>query len=79
VRLEEGKTAADLVAWASTLDGPPPGELVGGFGAIGPGLGGWLRFDGDLAPGNYVLACFIPGADGNLHVAAGMVAAVPAH
>ncbi len=27
----------------------------------------------DLAPGDYAIACFLPGATGTLHVAAGMI------
>lgn len=77
VRLQPGKTVEDLVAWAGTFDGPPPGDFVGGFGAIGPGRSGWLDFDEPLDEGDYVLACFLPGPDGTLHVAEGMAVPVP--
>ena len=77
IRLQPGKTVSDLVTWASTFDGPPPGDFVGGFGALGPGLSGWLDFDEPSDNANYVLACFLPGATGTMHVAAGMAVAVP--
>jgi hypothetical protein len=78
IKLQPGKTADDLISWASSFDGPPPGDFVGGFGAIGPGLSGWLDFDEPVDDSTYVLACFLPGPDGTLHVAHGMVATVPA-
>ena len=76
VRLAAGKTAADLVAWAQTFDGPPPidGEL-GSMGALGPGQRAWITIEPG-GPGNYALVCFVPGPDGVPHVMKGMVAPV---
>ncbi len=72
VRLENGKTAKDLMA-AMKTHGPPPAwmKFVGGPNAAGPG-----REVGSttvLEPGNYAWLCFIPSPDGVMHAAKGMV------
>ena len=73
IRLGPGVTAADVIAWVSTHAGPPPFTSAGGYGAVLPGHGGWLRLD--LAPGRYAAICFVP--DNALphapHAAMGMV------
>ena len=76
VRLAEGATAADVVEWAQTFEGPPPfaGEF-GGMGALGPGEQGWMRLEPG-EPGDYALICFIPGPDGIPHVKTGMATTV---
>ncbi|MFN8024676.1 MAG: hypothetical protein U0Q03_24315 [Acidimicrobiales bacterium] len=67
-----GKTVADLVAWANSFDGPPPAEILGGFGALGPGRHGWVDLGAARTPGDYVVFCAIPGPDGVPHLAMGM-------
>jgi hypothetical protein len=52
--------------------GPPPGQALGGFQAIGVGGGG--TFTINFAPGNYALLCFVEDpASGTPHFALGMV------
>ena len=72
VKLGEGRTAADVVAWVEKMDGPPPGMPFGGTTGIAPG--GENIVSVDLAPGEYALLCFVPDAkDGRMHVAHGMM------
>ncbi len=71
-RLAPGKTPADLITWAMTPDGPPPGEPIGGTTALAKGEVNYLTLD--LAPGEYGLICFIPDSkDGKPHFEHGMV------
>lgn len=74
VRLEEGKTVADLMrhlatghenmpAWATDVGGPNTP------GAPGEETSAVL----DLEPGSYAMICVIPAPDGRLHVMQGMV------
>ncbi len=76
VALDRGATAADVAKWAATFDGPPPGELVGGFGALSGEQRGWLHLGNRLAAGRYALVCLLPGPDGTAHAAKGMVSDV---
>ena len=71
-RLDSGKTAGDLAA-AMKNPGPPPAWFVeiGGPNAVVPGASSETAVS--LTPGNYVLLCFIPSADGMPHVMKGMV------
>jgi hypothetical protein len=76
-RLREGRTAADLVRWfrrggigiAPVVFARP----LGGPGVIGAHWASWFTLP-RLAPGRYILACFLPDERGVLHVAMGMVA-----
>jgi hypothetical protein len=71
VKLEEGKTADDFMAalkaggpppkWATMAGGPNPADVAGESTTTMP-----------LEPGNYVMVCFIPGADGVPHIMKGM-------
>jgi uncharacterized cupredoxin-like copper-binding protein len=72
IKLEDGKTAADL-AKAMQTPGPTPSwvKFVGGPNGIAPGLE--ARATSVLAPGSYVYLCFIPSQDGVMHAAKGMV------
>ena len=76
VRLDAGKTYADLVAAFKTMkpDSPPPPWVhdVAGPNTPVPG-GGEQSITEDLAAGNYALLCFIPGADHVPHVMKGMM------
>ena len=74
VRLVDGTTAEDLIAWF-TAGGTGPSPIDGEFGsmgAIGPGQRAWMELEPG-EPGNYVVICFIPGTDGIPHIAKGMV------
>jgi hypothetical protein len=71
-RLAPGKKVEDLAAWVEKMDGPPPGEPLGGVATIHPGGFGLITVD--LTPGEYGFLCFVPDAkDGKPHVAHGML------
>lgn len=71
VHLAPGKSLKNLEAWIAKPVGPPPGSAVGG---IAPFLGGTKYFTADIAPGKYVLVCFVPDArDGRPHFMHGMI------
>jgi hypothetical protein len=72
VRLEEGKTLADL---ASVQTYVPWAELAGGPNSPAPG-GGVSEVQVTLSPGNYAIICVIPSPDGVPHIAKGMMKAV---
>ncbi len=57
IRLNPGVTAADVIAWVKAPAGPPPFTSAGGYGAVTPGHGGWLRLS--LSPGRYAAICFV--------------------
>lgn len=73
VRLEEGKTLADLAAFPHDAPPPPWVVMLGGPGAVAPGDSSTVIES--LTPGNYAVLCFIPGPDNVPHVAKGMAAA----
>ncbi len=72
-QLAPGRTLADVRRWmAGGMKGEPPTRAVGGF--VGPDVGkaGW--FTVTLAPGRYLLSCYVPDVkDGQPHVMHGMV------
>ena len=73
MKLEQGKTFADLQA-AMKVQGPPPKWIVavGGPNAAVPG--GSVEATLNLEPGNYVIACFIPSpGDPTPHMMKGMI------
>jgi hypothetical protein len=75
IRLAPGKTAQDLMAWMGNMQGPPPASAIGGVAGLHGG--GWNTFTADLAPGDYVLICFVPDAgDGKPHFMHGMMQTV---
>jgi hypothetical protein len=73
IKLNDGKTVAD-VEQAMKTQGPMPAWAVdyGGVNPSHPG-GGMSTTTQMLDPGNYVMVCFIPSADGIPHFAKGMV------
>ena len=73
LRLAEGKTLADAMAYLSDPLGPPPFLPVGGINGLNPGLAGYLEYD--FAPGKYIAICNIPSpaAQGMAHSQLGMV------
>ena len=71
-RLEAGKTAKDYLATAVPgYKGPPAGAPVGGSGALSPGLDNYWTVT--LAPGTYLLMCYVPSPDGTPHIIQGMI------
>jgi hypothetical protein len=72
IRLDDGKTPADLVA-AITKPGPPPAWAKAAGGPNGTVPGGTSDATLILEPGNYVLLCFLQGTDNVPHMAKGMV------
>jgi plastocyanin len=80
IKLEEGRTMADLFA-ALKAGGPPPRWTRDVGGPNTPVPGGESEATLDLAPGRYAVLCFIPSPDGTPHVMKGMareiIAAAP--
>ena len=71
-KLDQGKTAAELLQWLEKMDGPPPGAPMGGTVGLSSGVTNYVH--ADLAPGEYALICFIPDAgDKRPHFMHGMV------
>jgi len=71
-KLENGKTAADLMA-AFRNPGPPPSWVTFVGGPNVPDPGAEANATVDLAPGNYALICFVDTPDKVPHFAKGMV------
>ncbi len=72
VRLAPGKSAADVLAWLKSKEGPPPGETFGGTMALQTGRINYMQ--ANFTRGDYALLRFVPDAgDGRPHVAHGMV------
>jgi len=71
LKLEEGKTFADFQA-ALKAGGPPPTWAVPYGGVNPPVPGGTTISTQTMEPGNYVVVCFIEGADKVPHLAKGM-------
>jgi hypothetical protein len=74
LRLEKGKTAADVLAFLSgAAGGPPPFAPVGGMNGLDVGVTGYAELN--LEPGKYVAICNIPSpkAEGHPHFMLGMI------
>ncbi len=72
VRLAPGKTTKDFMSFIAKMDGPPPGNALGGVAGFRPGTTAYTTVD--LTPGNYLLICFIPDMkDGKPHLEHGMM------
>ncbi len=73
VRLNDGVTAEQFLgALSPDATSPPPGVLLGGTGALSPGLENYWSVA--FTPGKYLLVCFVPDtASGVPHVMKGMV------
>lgn len=72
MRLHEGRSITDLIDWSAA--GQPadkPFDYAGGIGTLDPGLTGSTPLD--LAPGDYVALCVVPGPQDLPHVEMGMV------
>jgi hypothetical protein len=75
VRLDDGKTSQDLLVLArDTTPSPDPAWMhwVGGPGGAFPG-GLETNATMVLAPGHYVVACFVPTSKGQPHLLLGMI------
>jgi len=71
-QLAPGKALADAQRWMTRgMKGQPPTRPVGGFEGPSVGTVGW--FTVTLAPGKYLLICYVPDADGKPHFMRGMV------
>jgi uncharacterized cupredoxin-like copper-binding protein len=72
IKLAQGKTMQDVIAFMQAPSGPPPFEDAGGLQGIDPGESAWVKLD--LQAGNYVALCHIPDpASGKAHEELGMV------
>ena len=72
IRLPEGMTLEGLFAAFQQPGSPPAGlKFSGGAGGLFPGGSGLATVN--LAPGNYVMVCFIPDDNGAPHAVGGMV------
>jgi hypothetical protein len=72
VRLDEGKTVEDFMAWGQTFEGPAPGRALGGAPAMALGQTQYVPLE--LTPGNYLAVCFVPDSGDRMpHIAHGMV------
>jgi hypothetical protein len=72
IKLEQGKTFADLQA-AFKAGGPPPAWAVAYGGVNPPVPGGSATAMQVLDPGNYAVVCFVESADHVPHLAKGMM------
>lgn len=73
VKLDKGRTMADVMAVFAKPGGPPPTWMQPVGGPNTPGPGGASNLTLILAPGRYVAFCVIPAPDGTLHVMHGMI------
>ena len=71
IRLDSGKTGADLMG-AMKAPGALPKWAVEVAGVNPPAPGQTADMTLTLEPGNYLLVCFVPSADGVPHIAKGM-------
>lgn len=72
IKLEEGKTYADLEA-AMKAKGPPPVWMHAYGGVNPPAPGGMAIATQTMEPGNYAVVCFVEGPDHVPHLAKGMM------
>ena len=72
LRLQPGKKIGDVLAWMEKMEGPPPGQPIGGTTPMAKGEENIITLD--LTPGEYGMICFAPDAkDGKPHFAHGMM------
>jgi uncharacterized cupredoxin-like copper-binding protein len=72
VKLVDGKSAPDFLAYAEKMEGAPPVTTLNGTAIMQPGQVNYQTVD--FTPGKYGLFCFVPdGADGKPHAMHGMV------
>lgn len=73
IRIDSGKTMADIATVMKDPTAKVPGWLYFPLGANGIVPGDSANATATLAAGHYVLVCFIPSPDGTMHVNKGMV------
>ncbi len=72
IKLAEGKTMEDVMAFMQAPTGAPPYAYMGGMQAMGTDQTAWVRLN--LTRGEYVALCFIPDpATGKSHLELGMI------
>ena len=72
IRLNPGKSANDVVGWLDKMEGPPPGDLIGGVAGLSKGKA--VSVGLVFTPADYMLICFVPDMkDGKPHFMHGMV------
>ena len=71
VRIDSGKGMADIAAAMKGIAIPAWMTFVGGPNAVAPGDS--ANATQALTAGNYLLLCFIPAPDGQMHLAKGMM------
>jgi uncharacterized cupredoxin-like copper-binding protein len=78
LKLDDGRTAAELQEGLKQMQpgAPPPPWVHDVAGPNTPVPGGEQSITEELTPGNYVLICFIPGADRIPHAMKGMMRAL---
>lgn len=78
IRLEDGKTFADLQAGVAAMKGPglPPGWAVLSGGVNPPDPGSDTEGTLDIAPGNYAVVCVVDAPDHVPHMMKGMMKAL---
>ena len=78
IKLAKGKSSADFYAMMKSQkpDAPPPSWISEVAGPNAPAPGKQSNVTLDLAPGQYMLVCFIPAPDGTPHAMKGMVHAL---
>ena len=71
IKFAPGKTVKDLDRVGREVEGPPPGDAIGGVAGLA--TSGTATSTIDLGPGNYGFICFYPDAkDGKPHLMHGM-------
>ncbi len=70
-RLNPDVTMEQFMKWGATYEGAVPASVVGGVTPVMAGVA--QRITVDFKPGNYVLLCFVPAADGKPHMMKGMM------
>lgn len=72
LKLNDGVTLDQALAWMDESVGPPPFTNAGGLQGIDPGEVGYVHLN--LQPGTYVALCYIPDpASGKAHLELGMM------
>ncbi|MSQ42008.1 MAG: hypothetical protein EXR65_03105 [Dehalococcoidia bacterium] len=72
VRLSDGKTADDYIAWLKKPQGPSPGVAAGGIGAVDPKAEAKTVIVTPRA-GNHIMICMVTDKNGVPHALLGMV------
>ena len=72
VKILEGRTFDDVMAFMESEEGEPPFEEIGYTAVLSPNASNYVAYD--LEPGSYVALCFLPDYEtGQPHVMLGMI------